>query len=176
MTDGPFDLLATGISSYLTDQGVTAIVDVGSRSYAKQVNQGPGRANRIILIPGDDPQTGGGAGGKITGPRRSGGNPRHLFNVAWELLVSIWGYDGTAATNERAQIVATQTLFRWVARAVQDFAKADATWGSFDWTPQPERAFGREILASLTYNAPFDDVEAGTATPGPQINRGDLTP
>lgn len=158
--------LVASVQSYLTARNVTANVSLGWRQDTKQINQGPGRANRIVFIPSDQ----GGRGGKIIGTQQPGprrfGSPtadttaRALFDWERSLLVSVWAVDGSDPHNEAKQIEAVEDLFEWTIRAVHHSAFNNARWGDVAWTTSPtEHQFGRELRAGLTFRHPLFDTE-----------------
>lgn len=154
------------------DPSERPVVVLGWRERTKQVNQGPGGANRVVFTPSDDS----GRGGRIVGtqqpgPRTFGTAPntittRALFDWERQLVVSVWAFDRTKPTDEAAQIEAVETLFEWVVRAVQQTARANATWTDVTWTVEPvEHAFGRELRAGLIFRHPLFDAESDVAFP-----------
>ncbi len=163
------------VAAYLTAVGVTAHVSLGWRERTKQINQGPGGANRVVFTPSDDS----GRGGEIVatqqpGQRKSsdGTSRRALFDWDRYLVVSVWGVDGTSPEDESLQIEATETLFERVMQGVQNFAGQGAHWGSVTWTNSPlERAFGKELRAALIFRHPMFDAENQTVVPGFVLNR-----
>ena len=162
---------------YLTNNQVTASVVVGWKERPKQSNQGPGSANRIVIIPSDDS----GKGGKL-GPIRGPG-PRDVRDAddnflgtvrglcSWDqqYTVSVWAQDPTDSTNEELQIAATEELFQWAIRATVCTGLAgDITLGGdTSWTVSPEKQVGRELRFTFTLKQPIYDVpmEAGFARP-----------
>jgi hypothetical protein len=167
-----FAALHAGVVDYFEANGITANVVVGWRERDKQMNQGPGRANRVVIIPGSL----NGRGGRITQPHTVGrrsigpkdapvGWVRPLRDWGREITLSIWAYDGTKRTDELAQVVAAETLLEQTMRAVHSFAFADAIWGDVQWTPQAERSFGQELLVGLTFRHPLFDIPVETVAP-----------
>jgi len=96
------------------------------------------------------------------------GQVRALFNWERICVVSVWAVDTSNVDDEEKQIEATETLFEWVLRAVQRQAQMTAQWGDIIWTPNKayERAFGRELRASLVFKHPMFDVPTETVYPG----------
>lgn len=157
--------LVNGVRSYFTGAGLTANVSVGWKEAAKQVNQGTGRANRVVFVPSDL----GGRGGTLTAVQQPGqrnfGTPtvdtavRALQDWERTLLVRVWAVDSTSPNDEEKQIEAVETLFEWTIRAVQSFAKNNGRWGAVEWLAAPiERQFGRELQAELVYRHPLFDA------------------
>jgi hypothetical protein len=170
--------LVAGVQAYFTANAVTAAVSLGWKQPAQQINQGTGRANRVVFIPSDP----GGKGGKLTATQQPGhrmiGDPVEATARAlltWEryVVVSVWAVDGTDPHDEAKQIEAVETLFEWTLRAVHSVAHNDARWGDVAWTTSPvEHVFGRELRAGLTYRHPMFDAPVGVVIPTPQISRG----
>src|SRR5690606_1560659 len=82
------------VRGYLAAREATAqtVVAFGDREVAKQINQGTGRANRVVVAPGDD-------GGNLGGygpPAKIGRNPRHLWEWQLTARVYVWAYDPAA--------------------------------------------------------------------------------
>lgn len=164
--------LVAGVQAYLSARGVTANVSLGWKQPTKQINQGTGRANRIVFIPSDP----GGKGGKILATQQPGqrrfGTPtfdvdaRALYDWERQLLVSVWAADGESPHDESKQIEAVEDLFEWTMRAVHYVAKNNARWGDVNWTTSPvEHQFGRELRAGLTFRHPMFDVESELVYP-----------
>jgi hypothetical protein len=148
------------------------VVALGWRERTKQINQGPGGANRVVFTPSDD----NGRGGRIIGTQQPGARTfgtgqdktttRALFDWERTVIVSVWALDRTKPTDEAAQIEAVETLFEWVVRAVQQSAYANAKWTDVNWTVEPvEHAFGRELRAGLIFRHPLFDSENDVAFP-----------
>jgi len=174
--------LVAGVQAYFTDAGVTAAVALGWKQPTEQINQGPGRANRVVFIPSDPS----GRGGKLVGAQQPG---QRLYGTSgpggaadtslralytWEraVVVSVWAVDGTDPQNESKQIEATETLFEQTIRAVHSFAHNDARWGDVSWTVTPvEHMFGRELRASLTYRHPMFDAPTEVVYPTGHITK-----
>jgi hypothetical protein len=176
-----FKHLADGVQAFLTRHGVNSVVERGWKRREMQINQGPGRANRVIFMPSDKS----GMGGEIVSPHRHRGQqpifdesvtPRKhegyltaLNDNRRPLLVSIWSYDRDRPNDQGAQVDAVDELFEWVMRAVNGTVHADAAWGRWSYTVPEERAFGLEILAELTFQHPFFDVPAEVAFPAARV-------
>jgi hypothetical protein len=176
------------VASFFAANGITAVVDVGWRKRDRQINQGPGGANRVVFTPSNDD----GDGGSM-GPVRFPGNRNVRDAVdsppvatirslaSWErlVLVSVWGVDSTDQQNESAQIEATETLLEWVVRAVHSApgAFAAASFGKVKWTPPPERSFGLEARVELTFSQPIYDVPRNLVYPSAAaVGRSTYTP
>jgi hypothetical protein len=170
--------LRGAIESYFTTRGVTATVALGWKQPTQQINQGPGGANRVVLIPSDPSGKGGrlvGAqqpGPRVFGPQSDGLTARSLYTWERFVVVSVWAVDATDPANEPKQIEAVEDLFEWTVRAIHAFAHNDARWGDVAWTTSPvEHAFGRELRAGLTFRHPLFDGPTGIAYPVPEITK-----
>ena len=127
----------------LSAAGVTAEVVFGEREVAKQINQGAGRANRVVFAPGDD----GGNLGAYDAPVKPGRNPRSLWD--WMLLfrVYVWAYDGTKPEDELAQWAAVVELHDVVVEALHPFVAAFYKPKDAKNLSKPvERRFGQQIV------------------------------
>jgi hypothetical protein len=158
------DIVAT-----LKAQGITppVIGTTGWKQREQQLNQGPGRANRILLLPGNER---GDEGVFIQGHvRRS--NPRVLFT--WERIctASIWGVDTTERSNEELQLNASFLLLVLFNQAMQYLRSADYVFKSARRDPKMSQnvQFGRELLVEFIHRQPIFDmpqpvVEGGLPT------------
>lgn len=165
--------MVASVQAFFAARSIGANVSLGWKEASKQVNQGTGRANRVVFIPSDP----GGRGGTIgpaqqPGQRRFGTAPNDVSTRAlftWErlLTVSVWAVDTTAPNDESKQIEAVEDLFEWTVRAVQAFAQNNARWGDVSWLASPiERQFGRELQAALVFRHPLFDSPGDRAFPG----------
>ena len=178
--------LVSGVRDFFADQSVTANVLVGYRELPKQLNQGPGGANRVVFLPGDP----NGAAGKVSPPRDVGwrevADPaddtgtRVLASLrclaTWErqFTISIWAQDETNLRDELLQVVAVETLFERVVQGVEHVSRASGVncgWGSAAWMPTLENTRGAEIRVGLALYHPFFDVPADYAYPGFTISK-----
>jgi hypothetical protein len=171
--------LVTNVQSYFTSRSITANVSLGWKQETKQINQGPGRANRVVFIP--SPPSG--AGGRLVGaqqpgPRRFGPgvggdtSARSLFTWERQVLVSVWAADTSDPHNETKQLEAIEDLFELTVRAVHAATQANAQWGEVTWVLSPnEHTFGRELRAALSFAHPLFDDEVVVKYPGKAITR-----
>jgi len=146
--------LVRDIREVFTEEGVTANVVLGEREPAKQINQGPGRANRVVFAPGDDS----GKAGQYTAARNPGRNPRPLRT--WNALcrVYVWAFDGAAPNDEEAQYEAVWVLHDWTVRAIHRKAHGTYQLGDPRWHSSPkERVFGKELVFMLQLEVPILD-------------------
>jgi hypothetical protein len=135
----------------LTALGVTAEVAFGEREVAKQINQGPGRANRVVFAPGDDS----GNLGSYEGPVKPGRNPRSLWD--WMLLfrVYVWAYDSSKPEDELVQWAAVVELHDVVMEAIHPFVAAFYKPKDAKNLAKPmERRFGKEIVLLVELRQP----------------------
>ncbi len=174
----PFRQLVDGVSRYLAENNVSAIVERGlGRSHVKPV---PGRGNRVIFY-GSKPD---GSAGAIVNPRQVGirniggtadapeFTVRPLSDWARTVYVSIWAQDLDRPNDEGAQDDAVYQLFAWVQRAVQSVAYGNAVWGSTKFTVPVDRAFGLELLADLTFQHMMPDLPVELVRPDPFVTKG----
>lgn len=170
--------LIVGVRRNFEAAGVRAEVGFGHRALAKHINQGPGRANRVVFVA-HDPRSG--AAGRLAIPEQVG--PRDIMSADdpslrvatvraladWQrdLLVAIWAYDGTAPEDELAQEAALEKLVEDTIRAVHYVGFAIAEWGAAKANVQGERKFGRENVFALRITHPLFDApkDVGYATP-----------
>lgn len=170
--------LVASVQAYFDARGLGTNVSLGWKQPTKQINQGEGRANRVVFIPSDPSGRGGAlAGAHQPGPRRFGTGPstieaRALYTWERSITVSVWAVDPTSPADESLQIEAIETLFEHVVRAVHAFAQVNAQWGEIGWVVSPtELLFGRELRAALSFHHPLFDSEVGKAFPSSSITK-----
>ncbi len=183
----PFRQLVEGVSAYFLEHEITAVVERGWKARAKQINQGPGRANRVIFMPSKAD----GSSGSYVNPRqvgireigadRSTDPPtpalytvRPLADRIRLLVVSVWAYDGDHPNDEGAQDDAVEALITWVHRAVQSVAFGNAVFGAVRDTVPAERAFGLERLIDLTFQHMIPDLPIELTRPDPVVTKGPM--
>lgn len=158
--------------------GASTVFAFGRKEVTKQINQGPGRANRIVFVPGLYP---GGDLGKDLPPRNPGRSPRSIATLGEVFTVLVWAYDGAAPENEFKQYKAARLLYDdWRAalyRATHADEPLDApTVGRVSildqrWvTEKNERRFGAEIQIVCVVEAMVpDEHSASTLVPPPFV-------
>lgn len=180
----PFKALVDGVAAYFTANGVTAVVARGPKARFENINQGPGRANRVVFLGSNAS----GAAGKFVKPRQPGicsvgGDPttdpptppdyqwRPLCDWQRTFQVSIWAYDGTNRNDEGAQDDALYQLVSWTMRAVNSVAFGNADFGASNITVPETRGFGLEMLVDLTIQHAMPDLPLDLAFPDALVNR-----
>lgn len=124
----------------------------GAREPHKHVNQGEARAARVVFVPGDD----GGKLGTYRSPRRSGGNPRAVFDELALCRVFVWAADRTDPRDELAQYRALRELREWVITTMR--ATAHGTFklvGSRRVGEPSDVMFGAELVLDLEIEIPI---------------------
>lgn len=144
----------------------------GWREPGKQLNQGTGGANRILLVPGDP----GGKVGDIEGGKRPGRDPNGLATMVEVATLYLWSYDATDPTDARLQWRAARRLHDVVIplciRAFRGRWKQMAkTWLRSDL----ERPFGAEMQVVFAVESMIPDdlvpqVAGGTVAAAFTIN------
>lgn len=192
IVDGLVALVAA-LGDYFTANKVAATVGFGLKARMAQINQGPGGASRVILIPGKiDPSPGSSKvvdGGPFSQPRHTRDNPRHL--AWWHKIItcSVWGVDPTKPRDELAEYAATVDLLEKTYQGLHNAVYTDPRDGSkfavgladlqldgSSWvSPPTEVAFGRELVVFFTHNGPIFDRLIDTTTPQPAIVRDPAT-
>lgn len=163
----PMLTLRDGVASYFEAHNVTAKVVLGWKERTKQVNQGPGGANRVVIQPSDDQ----GNGGTIESPHGPGqrelknangdvvGHVRALKTWHQILNVSVWAADANNPQDDEATILATWKLYVWTVRAIYAMSLANLEWGATSWTMDPrELSYGRELRIALVLRQPLPDI------------------
>lgn len=144
----------------------------GWREAPKQVNQGTGGANRIVLMPGDP----NGKVGDIDDHKNPGRTPGQVATMSELGTLYLWAYDASAATDARVQWRAVRRLHDVVIATLQ--ATHSGRWKQVSkrfLRPDLERPFGAEIELVFTVSAmvPGDlvpQVIGGTKTAAWTIN------
>ena len=143
--------LFDAVKARLEAAGVTAEVVFGERQPPQQLNQGTGRANRVVFAPGDDA----GNLGTYDAPVKPGRAARSLWD--WMLLarVYVWAYDPSAPEDEIVQWKAVVELHDLVIEAIHAFCSAFYAPTSPKNVAKPnERRFGKEMVFLLVYRQP----------------------
>lgn len=140
---------------------ISAGVFVGWKQRTKQINQGPGGANRIVF---DDDE---GRSGRFSAATQPGRNPRPLYNWERAIRISVWAFDASDRANELKQMTAAENLVEATLQGIHQVA-----WGQFhpldvQRVPAPvELAFGCEFLITGDLHSPILDRAKPTVTPG----------
>lgn len=180
----PFKQLVDGVAAYFVEHGITTVVARGWKARGEQLNQGPGRANRVVFM-GSKPD---GSAGRFVNPRQPGicelgadptTDPPTPPSFVWRPLcdwqrvihVSVWAYDGTNRNDEGAQDDAVFQLLNWTMRAVNSVAFGNAFFGTAQITVPGERSFGLEILTELTFQHAMPDLPLDLSHPSPIVTR-----
>ncbi|WP_156338488.1 hypothetical protein [Chondromyces crocatus] len=142
------------------DESITAVVVLGEREPAKQLNQGPGRANRVVFAPGDES----GGAGEYAAARNPGRNPRPVRTLVALSRVYVWAYDGAAPNSEEAQYEAVWVLHDRTISAIHRKAHGTYQVTAPRWTNKvTERAFGKELVFMLQLEVPILERPIPTA-------------
>lgn len=163
----------------------------GWREYSKQINQGPGGANRIVFLPGDG--TDGGADGEFSGPLNVGPRDlilppavgvdappglrgRHLFDWRRHATISVWGADPARPQDDAASYEAVDRLVEDLLQGLQGTIPGLYKLGAPSWAKgQLDQLYGRELLLPLQLKATVFDIPSATVAPSPVINRDPST-
>ncbi|AUX25151.1 uncharacterized protein SOCEGT47_056950 [Sorangium cellulosum] len=138
------------VRDHLQAAGVTANVVFGNREVAKQINQGAGRANRVVFAPGDD----GGALGGYGPPAKPGRNPRPLWDWLLVARVYVWTFDASAPQDEAVQWDAVVELHDRVVEAIHSFTAGFYRLSAPRRLGPVEKRFGEELVFLLEYAQP----------------------
>jgi hypothetical protein len=183
--------LVRGVRAYFEGNNVSAAVWLGWTKRSRTDNQGPGGANRVVFIPGEDAAQPGapkvlkaGVLDRMAPQQHVTLNPR-LRALAWwhePVTVSVWAVDADHPQDEEGQIAATEDLLELTIQALHNavdptsglgvgFANIEE-WGPPSWTlPPVEAPFGRELTFSFVLLVPLFDQPQGLAFPGPVVTR-----
>jgi hypothetical protein len=145
-----FGELYDAVKAYFDEQAWDAAFDYGEKAITKQVNQGPGRANRVLFAPTGE----GGDLGELVAPKYVGRQARAIFD--WQIpgRVFVWAWDSSAPTDERKQWDAIQEPFERVLTAIRKHSGAGGVYKP--GKPKSasrviERPFGVEIVFPLNF-------------------------
>lgn len=109
------------VTAYFQRHGIDTPIWFGDREHTKQINQGPGRANRVVFAAGDDAGNLGTYGPAEQFPpshKRLPKPPRTLWTLKLNVRIYIWAYDGDAPRDELRQFVACSELHDWTIDAI----------------------------------------------------------
>ncbi len=174
-------LLYQDVQDQFTADELTAKFAFGRREPAKQTNQGPGRANRVVFVPGVEGKAGSYGPARYPGTR-SDGSPRHLATFHEIVSVYVWGFDGDAPNDELKQYEAARDLHDSVVRAIylspnvkpRQMVLSDPKW----LEDKVERKFGAELMFTIEVEAAIVDEPSvgsdseGTPAPLPETAIG----
>lgn len=150
--------LVADVEAYFAGAGATTAFAFGWREPTKQTNQGTGRANRILFVPGDDSSEDADLG-KDAPARNPGRNPRPLATLLESFTVYVWARDASAPENELKQYEACRFLYDAWRAAMYHAARGTITIEKQAWcTKSKERRFGAEIRAVCTVQAMIPDT------------------
>jgi len=107
-------VLYDGVEQVFKKEGRNTSLCFGEKEATKQINQGPGRANRVIFIPGDR----GFRQGMVGPAKYPGNNPRSLNTLKEAFRVQVWAVNPTNSS-ERAQYEAVRLLQDDVIRIME---------------------------------------------------------
>ncbi len=152
----------------------------GWREAPKQVNQGAGGANRVVLEPGSNGKVGDYAPAKLPGR-----NPNPLATLVELATLFLWGFDGTDPTDARLQYIAARRLHDVVIPiCIRTFRGRWKASGPEWLKPEAARPYGAEmkVLFAVEAMVPDDlvpEAPGGTVTSvrtSMSVNGGDAAP
>lgn len=173
MTTAPAPRLPVDLTSLydtmradLIEHGRTASIVFGQREPAKRVNQGPGTANRICFVPGDET----GKAGDENPVRMPGGNPRPLALLAEVASVYCWAKDTSASAGEREDYIAARALYAAARAAIQRAGGGNVKCLSPKWiVDTKERRYGYEIMFLVVFGTTIHDLGSPTQICNPDL-------
>lgn len=176
MTTGapPVDLtpLYDSMVEKLAEYQLTAKIVFGRREPVKQLNQGTGRANRVVFEYGDP----NGKAGTPEPLRHPGGNPRPVGRLGELATIYCWGYDRDHANDERAHYAVARALFGQVYRALRNAGFGNLQFGAVEWVvDKTERFFGCECRFTVTFGTAILDENLPTVVASDDGTEIDLT-
>ena len=163
------------VRAYFVANAIKTNVVFGFKERTKQINQGVGGGNRIVIIPGRLPN---GDDGDIVAAVGPGGNPRKLWTQEKIVTFSLWaGAPSADSVNEESLSASLDVMQAQIFSALQDAIGNNATWRASRFNADPiETRFGLEYLIELSISATYRALEQGViATPTPIVNKGPVT-
>lgn len=159
-------LLFADVKSFLAVASPGTNVVFGRRQPAQQVNQGTGRAARVVFQPGGpDGRAGAFEGAKIHRQGLGTRKPRSLATFRELVTVYVWGCDSSSPNDETKQYEAVHAILDQTIRAI--YKSPNVGHGSYKMSgPQwldatrTERRFGSEIFFLL-------EIESAILDEGP---------
>lgn len=168
--------MTTSALGYIFEELKTALADTstsvvfGRREAPKQINQGFGTCNRVVV----DPSVGKSAG-KFAPPKYPGRNPRPLGAFVAMATIYVWAFDSSAPMDELLQYEAVTALQARVFAAIRNalhrkVVTSRALHGWFEmsdpqWVGEKiERGRGDEWAFTLSVHEDIFDAPAGVAT------------
>lgn len=127
----------------------------GKKQLAQTVNQGTGRANRVVFVPGE----GDALGGYAPAQKMSGRAGRSLADWQVPATVHVWAHDASAPENELVQWKAMVELHDAVVAAIHKFCAGNYQLRApRNASPLTERQFGCATAFVVAVNQPVIDV------------------
>jgi hypothetical protein len=152
------DQCFTDCEAYFAARAWTDVLKWGRAELTKQTNVSPAsRANRIVLVPGDDA----GKAGKLGAPRAIGsGRPKAIYGWAEQATIHVWGRDPMAAKeDERAHYRIACDLFEKFLRAVRNSQCGMIEMGEPVWVTKPvELVFGAALTFPLIVHGQIQEA------------------
>lgn len=149
------DLYQALVTEFATASATTQVV-FGNREKYKQINQGTGTANRVVIEP-----TQGDAVGDFLPPRMPGANPIRVGQLRPTLTIYVWGYDSTAPNDASLQYRAARDLFRKVVSVLHSLGAGEVQVSRvMRVRPEQQISHGEEWKFLVTM---IDDLEAITS-------------
>lgn len=173
--------LVAGVKAHFAAFNVTATVAVGVRALPRQDNQGPGRANRVVIVP-FDPKSG--DAGQLDEPEMAGdrdfedddgtrtGTARALADWRRSMVVSVWALDSNDPEDELAQEAALEDLLEETLRAIHHTGFANVERGKIQRVIPVTRAFGAEARFALMFTHPIYDHPNEVGYPVAEVTKG----
>lgn len=142
------------------------VIAEGREALNEQSNYGAGLTNRIVFYEPEEP-------GDVEPPFRIGEDDEHrrpLWIVTAPLAVAFAGYDADQPSRYLAHRDQCLRLWELVSQELQRELSGVHRWGAWKWnTARRHGAFGAELVAALSIDLEFCDIDndATTARPWP---------
>ncbi len=169
--------LVEGVSRFLAENGVIAVVERGST--ASHVKPIPGLTNRIVFYGSKKGASGTHVNPRQVGTRDVGGTPgapeftvRPLSDRIRLLQVSVWARDADRPQDEGAQDDACEALICWLHDAVQSVAGGNAVFGDVEDVLTQDRTFGLERRIDLRFQHAVFGRPVEISRPAPAVLKG----
>lgn len=169
-----------GLFEHVRAELGAASVVFGKRAIAQHLNQGPGRANRVVFVPGEGSGNLGAYGGATKGSASIASSPGRNPIALWDWTISgrvfVWAFDGEAPEDELAQWRAMVELHDAVVTAIHSYEPGFYRLRApVDVSPAlVERRFGMEMSFVVDLIQPVLAIEL-PVVPGPLAGEPGVT-
>jgi len=175
--------LFRAVKAYIGSEAISPGTSVvfGNNERQRQINQGVGGANRVVLVPGRLPNGDDGEFDGAPGPGEFVADdgtitPRIIAAQKKIITFSIWADNSAPDSTAEDRQETLEQLYEYVVQAVQrsPAGMANAVWGACRYNNNPQEVrHGDEYLAELSIDTAIFDADPVLARPtAAAVNRG----